>query len=76
MLPNATVDIGGAAFGRLGGGNYPNLNATRFPNRPKLGDCVLSQNIAKPMLFLGFGSFFAFRGSETREIPATDGGKS
>ena len=35
LLPNATVDIGGAAFGRLGGGNYPNLDAAWFPNRPK-----------------------------------------
>ena len=40
------------------------------------GDCVLSQNIAKPMLFLGFGSFFGSGGSETREIAATDGWKS
>ena len=36
LLPKATVDIGGAAFGRLGGGNYPNFDAAWFPNRPKL----------------------------------------
>ena len=36
LLHKATVDIGGATFGRLGGGNYPNLDAARFPHRPKL----------------------------------------
>ena len=36
LLHKATVDIVGAAFGRLGGGNYPNLDAAWFPNRPKL----------------------------------------
>ena len=36
LLPKATRDIGGTAFGRLGEGNYPNLEATWFPNRLKL----------------------------------------
>ena len=36
LLPKATVDMGGVAFGRLGGGNHPNLDAAWFPNSPKL----------------------------------------
>jgi len=49
-----------AAFGRLGIGNYPNLAATWSPKQTQAGDCVLSQNIVKPMLFLGFGSLSQF----------------
>ena len=73
LLPKVTGDIGGTAFGRLRGGNSPNLEATWSPKQTQAGDCVLSQNIAKPMLFLSFGSFFGSGGSETREIAATDG---
>ena len=69
LLHKATVDIGGAAFGRLGGGNSPNLDAAWFPNRLKLE----IQNIAKTNAFPCFDSFFAPGGSETREIAATDG---
>ena len=36
LSPKVTMDIGGTSFGRLGGGNYPNLDAAWFPNRPKL----------------------------------------
>ena len=73
LSPKVTMDIGGTAFGRLRGGNSPNLEATWSPKQTQAGDCVLSQNIAKPMLFLGFGSFIGSGGSETREIAATDG---
>ena len=73
LLPKATVDIGGAAFGRLWGGNYPNLDATWSPKQTRAGDCVLSQNIAKPMFVLVFISLFASGGSKNREIAATDG---
>ena len=73
LPPKVTRDIGGTAFGRVGEGNSPNLEATWSPKQTQAGDCVLSQNIAKPMLFLGFGSFFGSGGSETREIAATDG---
>ena len=73
LLPKVTGDIGGTAFGHLEGGNSPNLEATWSPKQAQAGDCVLSQNIAKPMLFLGFGSFFGCGGSENREIAATGG---
>ena len=72
LSPKVTRDISGTAFGRLGRGNYPNLEATWSPKQTQAGDCVLSQNIAKPMLFLGFGSLFWFwrvnksRNSSTR----------
>ena len=72
LLPKVTRDIGGTAFGHLEGGNSPNLEATWSPKQTQAGDCVLSQNIAKPMLFLGFGSLFWFwrvnrsRNSSTR----------
>ena len=58
--PKTTRDISEMAFGRLGGGNYPNLEATWSPKQTQAGDCVLSQNIVKPMFFLGFGSLFQF----------------
>ena len=72
LSPKVTMDIGGTAFGRLRGGSYPNLEETWSPKQSQTGDCVLSQNIAKPMLFLGFGSLFWFwrvnksRNSSTR----------
>ena len=58
--PKVMRDISGTAFGRLRGGNYPNLEATWSPKQAQAGDCVLSQNIAKLKLFLGFGSLFQF----------------
>ena len=61
------------AIGRLGEDNYTNLEATWSPKQPQAGDCVLSQNIAKLMLFPGFGSFFSSGESENREIAATGG---
>ena len=73
LLPKVTRDIGGTAFGRLRGGNSPNLEATWSPKQLQAGDCVLSQNIAKPVLFLGFGSFFGCGESENREIAAIGG---
>ena len=60
LSPKVTMDIGGTAFGRLRGGSYPNLEETWSPKQSQTRDCVLSQNIAKPMLFLGFGSLFWF----------------
>ena len=73
LLPKVTGDIGGTAFGRLRGGNSPDLEATWSPKQTQAGDCMLSQNKAKPMLFHGFGSFFASGGSENREITAAHG---
>ena len=58
LPPKVTRDIGGTAFGRLGGGNYPNLEATWSPKQTQAGDCVLSQNIAKPMLVRRFWQLF------------------
>ena len=72
LSPKVTMDIGESVFGRLRGGSYPNLEETWSPKQSQTGDCVLSQNIAKPMLFLGFGSLFWFwrvnksRNSSTR----------
>ena len=72
LSPKVTMDIGGTVFGRLRKGSYPNLEETWSPKQSQTGDCVLSQNIAKPMLFLGFGSLFWFwrvkksRNSSTR----------
>ena len=55
LSPKVTRDIGGKPFGCLGGGNYLSLEAKWFPKQTQAGDCVLSQNTAKPMRFLGFG---------------------
>ena len=60
LSPKVTMDIGGTSFGRLRGGSYPNLEATWSPKQTQAGDCVLSPDIAKPRLFLGFGSLFWF----------------
>ena len=67
------MDIGGTAFGRLRGGSYPNLEETWSPKQSQTGDRVLSQKIAKPLLFLGFGSLFWFWRVENREIVAPAG---
>ena len=76
LLPKVTGDIGGTALVALGGRNSLNLEATWFPKQFQAGDCALSQNIAKLVPFLGFGSFFGSGGSEHREIAAIGGGKS
>ena len=60
LSPKVTMDTGGTVFGRLRKGSYPNLEETWSPKQSQTRDCVLSQNIAKPMLFLCFGSLFWF----------------
>ena len=73
LSPKVTTDIGETVFGRLRGGSYPNFEETWSPKQSQTGDCVLSQNIAKPVLFPGFGSLFWFWRVKNREIVATDG---
>ena len=53
-----------AALGR----QFSKFGRSVVSEQTQAGDCVLSQNIAKPMLFLGFGSFFGSGGSKLEKL--------